>query len=80
MQSTTQCEVSGLQLTVTGIKPYRVHDGLLGIERLSKREMQSGTIGKTESVLCSLYAAGDVLLDRGPTEGMEMYRSMEEYL
>jgi len=77
---TVKDETSGLECQIKTIRPYRVYDELLGIEQMSRREMQTGSISKRDAWLCSLNAAGDVLLNREPSQGMEAYRTMEKYL
>jgi len=73
-------ETSGLECDIKTTHPYRVCDDLLGVERISRREMQTATISKRDVWLCSLNAAGDILLNRESTEGMEAYKTLEEYL
>jgi len=73
-------DVSGLDCHIKTIRPYRVYDGLLGIEQISERDMKTATISKRDAWLCSLNAAGDILLNREPSDGMQAYRTLEEYL
>jgi hypothetical protein len=71
---------SGIALETETIRPYRVHDGKLGIEAVSAVEKPNTKIIKREAWLCGLSAAGDILLGREPSDGMEAYRTFEDDL
>jgi len=80
MQRTIPDDKSGIELTTKTIRPYRIHDGKLGIEAISDVQKPNTQIIKREAWLCGLTAAGDILLGREPSDGMSAYRTLEESL